>query len=256
MASQKKPTYKFNDFFGYTNQYHLMGAQTGESFFAFLAKLGNYLHTDVRTIGQIDYDSSDYDCHYLMAFAELQEPCPITLIVLENKSTLFNQKGYPTTKKERNLSFHTLSLFDEYCYILNSQGICIHQWEHTDCDYLLLYYANKEYNIDSFHDTLLHIPKTRVKATPNLFAEEVPDKKKSPKRKFFEDIFCDAQLQINQWERDYTKRLMGIVQIPDNNLSQQFMNIFEGNPPVIIFNSKYLEFVKKDPSYDKMKLYY
>lgn len=255
MAKQKKPTYNFNDFFGYSNQYHLMGAQTGESFFTFLAKLGHYLQADVRVVGQTDYHSDKYDCHYLMAFTQLENPF-ITLIILENKSTLFNQKGYPTAKKERNLSFHTLSLFDEFCYILNSQGICIHQWEHTDCDYLLMYYANKEDNIDSFHEKLLHIPKTRVKATPNLFVEEVPDKKKSPKRKYFEDLFCDAQLKINQWEQDNIKRVMGNIKIPDQNLSEQYKYLYEDlTPPVVVFNSKYLEFVKKDPSYDKIELF-
>lgn len=246
MARTKKPTYNFNDFFGNTNQYHLLGAQTGESFFAFLAQLERYLHTDVRTIGDIEYHSKDYDCQYQMAFSRITELCQITLIILENKSTLFNQKGYPTAKKERNLSFHTLSLFDEYCYILNAQGIYIHPWEHTDCDYLLLYYAHKDSNINSFHDRIQCIPKARVKTTDNLFAEDVPDKEKSAKRKFFEDIFCTAEIKIAQWEQDNTKRLLGNTKIPDNNLPEIY-KLYEDITPV--FTSEYMEFVRKDPSY-------
>ena len=222
MARTKKPTYNFNDFFGNTNQYHLLGAQTGESFFAFLAQLERYLHTDIRTIGDIEYHSKDYDCQYQMAFARITEPCQITLIILENKSTLFNQKGYPTAKKERNLSFHTLSLFDEFCYILNSQGIYIHPWEHTDCDYLLLYSANKDSNINNFHEML-------------------------QKRKFFEDIFCTAEIKIDQWEQDNTKRLLGNTKIPNNNLPEIF-TLYEGITPV--FTSEYMEFVQRDPSYE------
>ena len=248
MARQKKPTYNFNDFFGNTNQYHLLGAQTGESFFAFLAQLERFLHTDVRTIGEIDYHSKDYDCQYQMAFARITEPCQITLIILENKSTLFNQKGYPTAKKEKNLSFHTLSLFDEFCYILNTQGIFIHQWEHTDCDYLLLYSAHKDSNISSFHDKLQHIPKARTKTTDNLFIEDVPDKEKSAKRKFFEDIFCNAEIRIDQWEQENIKRILGNTQIPDNNLPEIF-SLYKDITP--IFTSEYLEFVKKDPSYER-----
>ena len=247
MAREKKPTYNFNDFFGNTNQYHLLGAQTGESFFAFLAQLERHLRTDVRTIGEIEYHSKDYDCQYQMAFARISEPCPITLIILENKSTLFNHKGYPTAKTERNLSFHTLSLFDEFCYILNNQGIYIHQWEHTDCDYLLLYYAHKDNNINSFHDRLLRIPKARTKTTDNLFAEDVPDKKKSAKRKYFEDVFCNAEIQIAQWEQENTKRLLGNTKIPDNNLPEIY-KLYEDITP--IFTSEYMEFVKKDPSYE------
>jgi len=168
------------------------------------------------------------------------------LIILENKSTLFNQKGYPTAKKEKNLSFHTLSLFDEFCYILNTQGIFIHQWEHTDCDYLLLYSAHKDSNINSFHDKLQHIPKARTKTTDNLFAEDVPDKEKSAKRKFFEDIFCNAEIRIDQWEQENIKRILGNTQIPDNNLPEIF-TLYKDITP--IFTSEYMEFVRRDPSY-------
>lgn len=247
MARKKQPAYNINDFFGNTNQYHLLGAQTGESFFVFLAQLERYLHTDVRSVGEIEHNSSDFDCQFQMAFARLKEPCDITLIILENKSTLFNQKGYPTAKKEKNLSFHTLSLFDEFCYILNSQGICLYPWEHTDCDYLLLFYARKESNVSDFFNQLFHIPKVRTKAATNLFAEDIPDKSKSAKRKFFEDIFCDAEIRINQWEQDNTKRLLGNTKIPDNNLPEIY-KLYEDITPV--FTSEYLEFVKKDPSYE------
>lgn len=248
MARNKKPVYKFNDFFGNTNQYHLLGAQTGESFFTFLATLEQYLGTDVRSIGEFEYTNKEFECQYQMAFAKIKEPCDITLIILENKSTLFNQKGYPTAKKERNLSFHTLSLFDEFCYILNSQGIYIHQWEHTDCDYLLLYYARKDSNIVSFSDLLFHIPKAYTKTCHDLFADEIPDKNKSAKRKFFEDIFCDAEIRIGQWEQNDMKRLLGNIKIPNNNLPEIFKLYDLDITP--IFTSEYVEFVRKDPSYE------
>ncbi|MBO4656102.1 MAG: hypothetical protein J5644_11205 [Bacteroidales bacterium] len=246
MARKKKPTYNFNDFFGNANQYHLLGAQTGESFFSFLATLEKYLGTDIRSIGEFEYLSKDFECQFQMAFAKIKEPCDISLIILENKSTLFNQKGYPTAKKERNLSFHTLSLFDEFCYILNSQGIYIHPWEHTDCDYLLMYYARKDINIISFSDFLSHIPKARSFSYPDLFADELPDKDKSAKRKFFEDIFCDAEIRIAQWEQNDMKRLLGNTKIPDNNLPEIY-KLYEDITPV--FTSEYIEYVRKDPSY-------
>lgn len=248
MARKKKPAYNFNDFFGNSNQYHLLGAQTAASFISFLAELENHLHTDVRSISEIQHNGKDYDCQFQLAYAKLTEPCEITLVVLENKSTLFNQKGYPTAKKEKKLSFHTLSLFDEYCYILNSQGICIHQWEHTDCDYLLLFYTRKEINISSLYDLLYHIPKAITKEpSDKLFADDIPDKEKSAKRKFFEDIFCQAEIQIAQWEQENTKRLLGNTKIPDNNLPEIY-KLYEDITP--IFTSEYLEFVKKDPSYE------
>ncbi len=244
--NQKRPTYNFNDFFGNVNQYHLVGAQTGESFFSFLATLERYLCTDIRSIGELEHSSKDFECKFQMAFAKIKEPCDISLIVLENKSTLFNQKGYPTAKKERNLSFHTLSLFDEFCYILNSQGICIHQWEHTDCDYLLLYYAKKDSGISSFSDLLYHIPKAHSHPCPDLFADDIPDANKSAKRKFFEDIFCDAEIRIAQWEQNDMKRLLGNTKIPDNNLPEIYKLYADIVP---IFTSEYVEFVRRDPSY-------
>ena len=246
MARTKKPTYNINDFFGNTNQYHLLGVQTGESFFSFLATLERYLGTDIRSIGEIEHIGKDFECQFQMAFAKIKEPCDISLIILENKSTLFNQKGYPTAKKEKNLSFHTLSLFDEFCYILNSQGIYLHQWEHTDCDYLLMYYARKDINIAGFSDYLFHIPKARSLSYPDLFADEIPDKAKSAKRKFFEDIFCDAEIRIAQWEQNDMKRLLGNTKIPDNNLPEIYKLYADITP---IFTSEYVEFVRKDPSY-------
>ena len=94
MARKKQPTYNFNDFFGNANQYHLMGAQTSESFFVFLATLERYLKTDVHFVGVFEYNSKDYDCQYQMAFARLSEPCDITLVIMENKT-----KAHCTTRK-------------------------------------------------------------------------------------------------------------------------------------------------------------
>lgn len=248
MARTKKPTYNFNDFFGNSNQYHLAGAQTKESFFVFLSTLERYLKTDIHSIGEFEYNSKDYDCCYQLAFARLNEPCDITLVILENKSTLFNQKGYPTSKKEKNLSFHTLSLFDEFCYILNSQGISVYQWPHTDMDYLLMYYARKESNISEFEQALSRIPKARVTADPDLFTDELPDQKKSPKRKFFEDIFCDAEIRILRWEQEHVAQLLAHkTKIPDNNLPE-FFKLYEDITP--IFTSEYLHFAEIDPSYE------
>lgn len=248
MARPKKPTYNFNDFFGNSNQYHLAGAQTKESFFVFLATLERYLKTDIHSIGEFEYNSKDYDCRYQMAFARLNEPCDITLVIMENKSTLFNQKGYPTAKKERNLSFHTLSLFDEFCYIMNSQGISLHQWPHTDMDYLLLYYARKESNVSEFKQALSQIPGSTVVNDPDLFAEELTDRQKSSKRKFFEDIFCDAEIRILRWEQDHVAQLLcNNTKIPDNNLPEIFKLYGDITP---IFTSEYLRFAEIDPSYE------
>ena len=248
MARKKQPTYNFNDFFGNANQYHLMGAQTSESFFVFLATLERYLKTDVHSVGEFEYNSKDYDCQYQMAFARLSEPCDITLVIMENKSTLYNQKGYPTAKKERNLSFHTLSLFDEFCYLLNSQGISIHQLPYADMDYLLMYYARKESNISEFEQALSQIPKTTVVIEPDLFAEELPDQKKSSKRKFFEDIVCDAEIRILRWEQSHVAQLLANnTKIPDNNLPEIF-KLYEDITP--IFTSEYLRFAEIDPSYE------
>ena len=248
MARKKKPTYNFNDFFGNANQYHLLGAQTKESFFVFLATLERYLKTSIHSVGELEYNSKDYDCQYQMAFAKIKEPCDISLIILENKSTLFNQKGYPTAKKERNLSFHTLSLFDEFCYILNSQGICIHQWPLTDMDYLLLYYARKESNTNEFDQKLSSIPIAKVSADNELFAADIPDQQKSTKRMFFEDLFCDAEIRIAQWEQDNNKRLLDNTKIPDNNLPEIY-KLYEDITP--IFTSEYLRFAEIDPSYEE-----
>ena len=244
---EKKPTYNFNDFFGNANQYHVLGAQTGESCFLFLATLERYLKTDIHSIGEYEFSSKDYDCRYQMAFARLCEPCDITLIIMENKSTLFNQKGYPTAKKEKNLSFHTISMFDEFCYILNAQGISIHKWPFVDMDYLLLYYTRKECNISEFEQNIAKIPKAQVKADNTLLAEDLPDEKKDTRRKFIEDIFCEAQIRSSSWEQEYVARLLGNTKIPDNNLPEIF-KLYEDITP--IFTSEYLHFAEIDPSYE------
>lgn len=248
MAKKAKDIPRIDDFFGIAKQYHLLGVQTGESFFPFLGTLANYLQSDVRSLSEFCHNTDNYSGQYQMAFSELVNYEGCTLIILENKSTLYNQKGYPTSNKEKNLSFHTLSLFDEYCYILNSQGICQFKWEHTDCDYLLLIAAPKSHDLRSLMNVLTQIPKAKTMVTDNLFNENVPNKQKSKMRIFFEDLFCTAEIKINTWKEEYDKRLLlGTTHVPSANLPDIY-KLYEEFTQT--FTSKYLRFAYSDPSYD------
>ncbi|MCQ2265699.1 MAG: hypothetical protein MJZ46_06640 [Bacteroidales bacterium] len=248
MAKKAKVTPQIDDFFGNARQYKLLGLQSGESFFIFLKTLENYLHTDVRFLAEVPINESQFQGAFQSAFTEMPNMGDSTIIILENKSTLFNQSGYPTSKNEKNLSFHTLSLFDEYGYILNSQGICLHNWEHTDCDYLILISAIKEYDLTDLMEILHHIPKSKLKTTNDIFAVEITAKKKSKMRVFFEDIFCTAEIQINEWKSQNNLRLLlGTTHIPETNIPEDYLFYEEFTQT---FTSKYLEFAYKDPSYD------
>lgn len=248
MAKKAKITPQIDDFFGNAKQYKLLGLQSGESFFLFLKKLGNYLHTDVRFLAEVPINDPKFQGSFQSAFAEIPNMGESTLIILENKSTLFNQSGYPTSKNEKNLPFHTLSLFDEYGYILNSQGICIHNWEHADCDYLLLLSSLKEHDTNDLIDLLNHIPQSRLKLTNDIFSEEIAAKKKSKMRVFFEDIFCTAEIKINEWKSQNNQHLLlGTTHLPDVNVPENY-KLYEEFTQT--FTSKYLKFTYKDPSYD------
>ncbi|MCQ2273023.1 MAG: hypothetical protein MJZ72_09625 [Bacteroidales bacterium] len=246
---KKKGTVEPSDnFFGSDNKYGLLGVQSGESLFPFLNKLSHFLHQDFHLLGDVKLTDNPDNCRFSLAFCQLKDPCDLTLIVVENKSTLFNSGGYRTSKLEKNLSFHTLSLFDEFRYILNSQGDCLFNWSFADCDYLLLYYAKKEYNLDDFLARLKHIPSTYGFIAEDFFPDMVPKKKKDSRRCFFEDLFCDASIRINQWYENKNHRLLNdCIRIPEANLPEIF-KLYSGFTPV--FNNEHIKFLEMDSSYE------
>lgn len=249
MAKKKKTSISLDDFFGNDNKYGLLGVQSGESFFSFLNTMSRFLHRDYHSIGDVNLTDNPDNCRYSMAFALLKEPWKISTIIVENKSSLFNSGGYRTSKAEKNLSFHTLSLFDEYKYILNSQGDYLFQWPYADCDYLVLFYAKKEYNIDGFLEKMKHIPRATSFFSEDFFPKTDANIKKDARRCFFEDLFCDASIRINNWKERRNHRLMNnLTRIPEENLPEIFKLLYSNITPV--FNNEHIRFLKIDPSYE------
>lgn len=258
MAKSTKQKYQLNDFFGNSNKYYLMGVQCYDNLFPFLAKLERFFGTRVTYLDACEDALEDSNYLFARAYTRLTDPCDISFFIIENKSSTFNQQDYPVLKKERNLNFHTLSLFDEYCYLLNKQGLCLYPWEHSDCDYLFLFFAPKESNLDAFAEGLKKLPKTRILTTENWFeAEPVPQPKtkeykaKLERRQFFENFFCSCEIaMIEREQRDIVQRMSNVTRIPLVNLSRpSFADLYDADS-IPHFTSPYVEFLRKDPSFE------
>lgn len=257
--SKKAPDNQLQDSFGNRNRYYLLGVQDDESLFPFLLKMSKHLKTQVHGLGEYEGTCADHEYSFSMAFAQVTEPCDVSVVIIENKCSLFLHDGYPTSKKECKLNFHTLSMFDEYCYLLNRQGLTLFNWDFMDCDYLILFYAGKEFanEIEKFTALLKHIPQAK-----SFFLEEdwfktdddgkkaKKDKLKTGRREFFEELFCYSQIQINQWHQRHTRELLSDkVKLPLANIQGLFFDEIydEGCTPE--FNSQFVKFIDHDPSY-------
>lgn len=259
MPKNTKVKYQISDFFGDTNNYYIAGIQSYDTFFPFLAKLEHFFGTNVSYLDASEDALENTDYNFARAYTRLNDPCEITLFIIENKSTTFHQNNYPVLKKERNLNFHTLSLFDEYCYLLNRQGLRLYSWEHSDCDYLLLFFSSKKNNLDGFINSLKQLPQTRIFTTSNWFEEEdaVQPKTKEYKEKkqrqsFFENFFCSCEIAMIEREQRNIKRCMAnVTSIPAANLIRSPFELMFDFDNIPEFTSQYVEFLAKDPSFEE-----
>jgi hypothetical protein len=219
MAKKKKaPLLNIPDFFGTYNTYRIFGLKSGLSSFPFANQLGQTQHTTFTILADFEYSSDKFAAQFNVFYAEYSQNESIHCLLLENKALISNQEELFVSKAEKKLSFQTLSLFDEYLYLFNNQGLRCFELGFEDMDYLLLLFAKKDVETDIFsHFSRNLIPFKAQDITFLLEKQQTSAQEKIVT--FLRDFYCKYEVRANQFSRRRKMDLLAPAQqIPNRNL--------------------------------------
>jgi hypothetical protein len=218
MAKKKKQTYNISDFFGAYNTYRIFALQSELPTFMFANQLGQAAQTAFTMLPGFEYNSDRFSALFSVFYAVYSQQESIHCLLLENKAAISNQNEIFVSKAEQNLSFQTLSLFDEYLYLFNRQGLRCFDMKFDDMDYLLLLFAKKEIDKEMFAQFFKSIEPFKVQDVSYLLKKE----QTSAEAKivaFLRDLYCKYEVKANQFSRRKERDLLAPVkQIPAQNL--------------------------------------
>ncbi|MEG1555829.1 MAG: hypothetical protein RR356_03800 [Bacteroidales bacterium] len=243
MGKKKPQRHNLKGFFGNTKDYYVFAVKSDLPLFSLALHLCRYFGCEFSYLGELESFENEYDTHFKMVYSKASEMDDIHFTILENKTTLFHHSAYPKSKNERNLNFHTLSLFDEYLYIFNAQGIYLHSWQYVDYDYVFLIYTEKGRNIDDFLSKLLQYEKFKSKEATDLL--EIAKDGNSKRVYFLQDLFCMVEIKISEFYKKKQNDLLSLrKEIPTANL------LYKGYEEITpVYKSTFIEYLKEDPSF-------
>ena len=222
MAKKNKNTLKIYDFFGIYNTYRIFALQSELSAFPFANLLGKLENTTFTLLPDFEYISDKFSAHFTVFYAEFAQTDSIHCLLLENKTIRFNQHDYYISKSERKLSFQTLSLFDEWLYLFNKEGLHCFDAAFTNIDYLLLLYAKKDIDSEIFERFLNNIAPLKVQDASDLLIKE------NRVTSFLRDFYCKHEVTTNLLSiRKKMDLLAPVKQIPKQNLHEPLNIMFD-----------------------------
>jgi hypothetical protein len=218
MAKKKKtPFLNIPDFFGICNTYKIFALKSNLSAFAFANTLGKIQNTTFTILPDFEYATNHFSAHYAVFYAELSAQESIHCLLLENKSIIDQQQQF-VAKTEQKWRVQTGFLFEEWLYLFNNQGLHCFELEWEDIDYLLLFFAKKD--ID--HDTYLHFTKNLAPFQVRDVSYLLERQQTAAQEKiveFLRDFYCKYEVNANQFSRKRKTNLLAPVQqIPRQNL--------------------------------------
>ncbi|MCL1851308.1 MAG: hypothetical protein FWF70_07915 [Bacteroidetes bacterium] len=230
MAKQhKKKTLNTADFFGVYNTYRIFALQSEASAFPFAHQLGEAMQTSFSILPDFEYHSNKFIAKFSVFYAEYSQEESIHFLLLENKTVHFNQTDIFVSKIEKNLPFQTLSLFEEWLYLFNNQGLRCFDSGIDNADYLLLLYAKKDIENDIFAHILKKIAPFKAKDISYLIEREQTSAEVKMVS-FLRDFYCKYEVKATYFSR---KRKMDILapvkQIPRKNLQYPIPILLENN---------------------------
>ena len=218
MAKKKKQIFNISDFFGAYNTYRIFALQSELPTFMFANQLGKAAQTSFTILPAFEYNFNRYSAIYSVFYAVFSQQESIHCLLLENKAAISNQQELFVSKAEQNLSFQTLSLFEEFLYLFNKQGLRCFDMALEDMDYLLLLFAKKEIDKTIFSRFSKSIEQFKVQDVSYLLKKE----QTSAEAKivdFLRDFYCNYEVKANQLSRRRERDLLAPVrQIPAQNL--------------------------------------
>jgi len=249
MAKQiKKSSFKIPDFFGTCNSYRIFALQSDYSAFPFANHLGHSLHTTFRVLPDFEYLSNQYNASFTVFYAQVNQEEAIHCLLLENKTTNFNQKNLFISKTEKKLPFQTLFLFDESLYLFNNEGLRCFDLEFANMDYLLLLFSNNNIENKMFTQFLNHIAPFMAQDVSFLLEREQTSAE-ARIVSFLRDFYCKYEVKANQFsrrkERDY---LSSVKQIPNQNLQYPIPILLENDAinDNLQLSNEYVKFLEEE----------
>ena len=245
MAARKISGININDFFGLSKKYMVYAVKSDLGLYPFILQMRRYCHVDFSFLGTFKPDIPKYGAHFLMMHSIISDVEKMNVVVLENKTSHFNGTEKIHSKMEKNLNFQTLSLFEDFLYIFNSQGRFLFKSDFTDYDYLILIYTAKELDFTFFTGQLSYYKSLRLVYDSKDTANS-SNKAEMSKVTFLKELFCSVEMNVSEFQDQIDNRLLARRKsIPFINLTNQSQVELSR-----IINIKYVDLLNKDVSFD------
>ena len=217
MAKKNKNQLFIHDFFGAYNTYRIFVLHSEWSAFPFANRLGKAENITFTALHDFACTSNNLCGSFTVFYAEFSQQETIHCLLLENKSKLDSEKLF-ISKAEKNLSFQTGFLFDEWLYLFNSQGLRCYDLDLLDADYLLLLFAKKNIDNEVFTQFLKNISPFNAQDISYVL-----DRRRTAAEiktvDFFRSFYCNYEVQANRFSRKRKVDLLAPAkQIPNRNL--------------------------------------
>ena len=227
--AKKNDKIKIPDFFGAYNTYRIFALQSELSTFPFANKLGKAVQTTFTILPDFEYESKKFTAQFSVCYAEYSQEESIHLLLLENKTVKFNQQDHFVSKSEKKLPFQTLSLFEEWLYLFNKQGLHCFDLKLENVDYLLLLFAKKDIENDIFSQLLKNITPFYAKDISFIIEKEQTSAEVKIVS-FLRDFYCNYEVKATQLSRKRKIDLLSPVkQIPRQNLQHPIPILLENS---------------------------
>lgn len=226
----KQEEFTINACFGMNNQHRIFSLQSEKPALILANLLGKKLQTTFASLPDFSYKSEKFQATFQVFYTQIAQKNSVNCLLLENKTLSFNKQDVLRSSKEKKLGFQTLSLFEEWLYLINNQGFTIFNGNVFNADYLLLFYAKKDYEIDPLKEVKKQLKPQIIRDVTNLL--NVAQKSNHSKiDEFLRELFCNLEVEASLYlHRKQISALGPIRNIPANNLRVQF--------PISLKNSK------------------
>jgi len=229
IIKNNKKSLNIPDFFGTYNTYRIFAMQSELSEFSFANQLGKAVQTNFTILPDFEFTSTKFTAQFSVFYAEYSQEESIHLLLLENKTIKFNQQDIFVVKTEKKLHFQTLSLFEEFLYLFNSQGLRCFESEFENADYLLLLFAKKDIENEVFSYFLKNITPFKAKDVSSLIEKEQTSSE-TKIVSFLRDFYCKYEVKAFHLSKKRKMELLApMKQIPKQNFQFPIPILLENN---------------------------
>lgn len=218
MKTKNKLPSKLDDFFGSKNEYRVFAIKSSLSLIPFAAQFERITSSSFSFLTEFYADEDKNKAQFGVMYSLISEQENLHCAIIENKTNQFSTKNTIPSKVEKNLSFQTLSLFEDVLYMFNNEGLTIFKTPLPYYDFLIFIHVEKGRNIDSFVKTILNHKDFKTIDISSLIY--ITEEKQNKKIGFFlKNIFCSIEVSIGKFHQNKIQTLLGpIYKIPESNL--------------------------------------